>query len=84
MKLINILLLIFLVAACTQKESTEETVELTDDELKAKANELAKKFIITDGHIDLPYRLKGSNFDIGTEKEILIAQKTVILITKEL
>lgn len=73
MKLINILLLIFLVAACTQKESTEETVELTDDELKAKANELAKKFIITDGHIDLPYRLKGSNFDIETEKEILIS-----------
>lgn len=73
MKLINLLLLIFIVAACQQKESTEEVAEPTDEELKAKANELAKKFIITDGHVDLPYRLKGSNFDIETEKEILIS-----------
>ena len=28
-----------------------------DDKLKARANELAQKFIITDGHIDLPWRL---------------------------
>lgn len=73
MKLINLLLLIFIVAACQQKESTEEVAEPTDEELRAKANELAKKFIITDGHVDLPYRLKGSNFDIETEKEILIS-----------
>ncbi len=73
MKLINILLLLFIVAACSQKESTEQAAEPTDDELRSKADELAKKFIITDGHIDLPYRLKGSNFDIETEKEILIS-----------
>ncbi len=73
MKLINILLLLFIVAACQQKETTEDNTEPTDEELSAKANELAKKFIITDGHIDLPYRLKGSNFNIETEKEILIS-----------
>lgn len=30
---------------------------MTDEELKAYANELAHKFIITDGHVDLPYAL---------------------------
>ena len=35
---------------------------MTDDELRAYADELAHKFIITDGHIDLPYRLKEKNW----------------------
>ena len=30
--------------------------------LYAKANELAQKFIIVDGHVDLPYRLRVQNF----------------------
>lgn len=33
-----------------------------DDLLRAKADELAHKYIITDGHVDLPYRLKVKNF----------------------
>ena len=37
-----------------------------DDQLMKKANELAQKFIITDGHIDLPWRLhKGGYEDIS-------------------
>ncbi len=32
-----------------------------------KANELAQKFIITDGHVDLPYRLKIQNFRLDRE-----------------
>jgi membrane dipeptidase len=40
-----------------------------NDELLAKANVLAHKFIITDGHVDLPYRLKVTNFRL--EKEYL-------------
>jgi len=44
--------------------------QLTDVELrKVKANELAQKFLITDGHVDLPYRLKVKNFRL--EKEFL-------------
>jgi membrane dipeptidase len=35
--------------------------------LEAKANELAHRFIITDGHIDLPYRLRVSNFQLTKE-----------------
>lgn len=34
----------------------------TTDKLQEKANEIAHKYIITDGHVDLPYRLKISNF----------------------
>ena len=35
---------------------------MTDEQLHAYADSLAHKFIITDGHIDLPDRLKESNF----------------------
>ncbi|MFZ1749737.1 MAG: membrane dipeptidase, partial [Saprospiraceae bacterium] len=37
--------------------------------LKKKANKLAQKYIITDGHVDLPFRLKITNFRM--EKEYL-------------
>lgn len=37
--------------------------------LRQKADELAHKYIITDGHVDLPYRLKVKNFRL--EKEFL-------------
>lgn len=36
---------------------------------EAKAHELAQKFIITDGHVDLPFTLKVKNFRL--EKELL-------------
>lgn len=38
---------------------------MTDEELKAYADELAHRFIIADGHIDLPYLLKEKQFDPG-------------------
>ena len=34
-----------------------------DDKLKARASELAQKFIITDGHIDLPWRLHKNGYE---------------------
>ena len=37
--------------SCSSKKSVDK---MTDEELKAYANELAHKFIITDGHVDLP------------------------------
>src|SRR5688572_8859779 len=36
--------------------------QLSDDELRAKADELAQKFILIDGHVDLPYRLTLKHF----------------------
>src|SRR6185503_9868010 len=54
MKPLSLVLPLFLlVLACQPKESVK-----TDEELKALANELTHKYILTDGHIDLPYRLK--------------------------
>lgn len=40
---------------------------MTDEELKAYADELAHKYIITDGHVDLPYRMKVAGFMLKKE-----------------
>ncbi|NNE27679.1 MAG: membrane dipeptidase [Saprospiraceae bacterium] len=54
-----------LIACSTPKERTSNPNENNFQ----KAIELSQKFIITDGHVDLPYRLKVQNFRL--EKEYL-------------
>ena len=54
-------------AACSQKTSGALNQTMNDTELEEKANELAQKYIITDGHVDLPYRLKVRNFRLTRE-----------------
>lgn len=71
MRILYFFIIILLSVACQPKEQSK-TETAPEENLEAKADELAKKFIITDGHIDLPYRLKESNFDITTGKEELI------------
>ena len=39
----------------------------SDDAIRKQADELAHKFIITDGHVDLPYRLNVKNFRLTKE-----------------
>lgn len=39
----------------------------SEEELKRKANALAAKFIIVDGHVDLPYRLRIIKFRLERE-----------------
>ncbi len=47
---------------------TENKVAGTSDEaLMAEAQSLAQRFILTDGHVDLPYRLKVKNFQLERE-----------------
>ncbi|MEN0005190.1 MAG: dipeptidase [Bacteroidota bacterium] len=54
------------IAACkTTKQLPVNT--MTDTQLKVLADELAHKYIITDGHVDLPYRLKVTNFRMTKE-----------------
>lgn len=48
---------------------------MNDEQLKAYADELAHKFIITDGHVDLPYRLEEEKFK-GDSLELLKIIKT--------
>jgi membrane dipeptidase len=53
---------------CTCGPATENAPEeMTDEQLRTHANELAHKYIITDGHVDLPYRLKVKNFKLDKE-----------------
>jgi membrane dipeptidase len=49
------LFILFLMAAC---QLSKDVKSMTDEELRAYADELAHRFIISDGHVDLPYRLK--------------------------
>lgn len=47
---------------------TEKKVAGTsDEELMSEAQSLAQRFILTDGHVDLPYRLKVKNFRLERE-----------------
>ena len=55
--------------SCTEKKPNET---LTEQELRDLAKSIAKEYIITDGHVDLPYRLKNSKFNIKTDKDSLI------------
>lgn len=61
----RILPLICLLAISCQ---TEKNVAGTSDEaLRSEAQSLAERFILTDGHVDLPYRLKVKNFSLERE-----------------
>ena len=44
-------------------------VKISDEALRVKANELAHKFIIVDGHVDLPYRLNGKMEDVSVQTQ---------------
>ncbi len=57
---INTLAIAFIciISFACQNNSTDDS----ETKLRAKANELAQNFILTDGHVDLPYRLKIKNF----------------------
>ena len=49
---------------------------MTDEEMRAYANELAHRFIITDGHIDVPYRLKEAHINITAENADVLVSTT--------
>lgn len=62
------LLFAFLVICLGCNTSSNMVRQTSDDsDLRAKADRLAQEYIITDGHVDLPYRLKISNFRLERE-----------------
>lgn len=68
--LLPILLLISILSGCsTTSETKDQNKEQTSDELRAKAEELARKFIIADGHVDLPFRMEVKGFMLKREVE---------------
>lgn len=60
-----LILLVLLLGAC--EKPAPEMVAKTDEELRLHAEKLSKKYLITDGHVDLPYRLKVKNFRLDKE-----------------
>jgi membrane dipeptidase len=64
MKLFLALLLIISLASCSKSEQSNPPDKI-DPVLMERANELAQKFIIVDGHIDVPYRLKNKWEDLS-------------------
>lgn len=66
MKILKLLPALFLLWHCSPKQETAVT---TADPLIARADSLAQKFIIVDGHVDLPYMLK--------EKNVVINKSTI-------
>lgn len=60
--------ILLLTAACGTKEKIDYTT-LPEEALRKVADSLAHAYIITDGHVDLPFRLKVRNFRL--EKEYL-------------
>lgn len=61
MKLIISILLSVLILSC------KTTSKVTENPNAAKAKLLADKYILADGHVDLPYRLKVKNFRLDRE-----------------
>lgn len=63
--------LIFIALACSQPphETKKDVASMTDGELAAYADELAHKYIIADGHVDLPYRMEVKGFMLRKEVE---------------
>lgn len=59
-----VIILCIITLACS---STKKMVEQADHNTYQYAVELAHRFIITDGHVDLPYRLKVKNFRLERE-----------------
>ena len=59
--------LIMLITACGSVEKRNDLSSLSDDEIRKVADSLAQTYIITDGHVDLPYRLKVIRFRLERE-----------------
>lgn len=57
---------LLLLASCQRKTSSAITGK-SDAELQEIADQLAHKYILTDGHVDLPYRLRIQNFRMTKE-----------------
>jgi len=57
---------------CAEKKPVDR---MTDQQLRTYAGELAHRFIITDGHVDLPERLKGIKFTADSINTVVKTKK---------
>lgn len=61
------LIALVILMGCGSKEVKIDYTALPEDRLRQIADSLAHAFIITDGHVDLPYRLKVNKFRLERE-----------------
>lgn len=71
MKYLSLIIITLTLASCQNKTDKKEEPK-EEMSLEEKANDLAQKIIVLDGHVDLPYRLKAVNFNIDTDKETIL------------
>lgn len=71
MKYLCLLALTIFGIQCSSKKSV---TDMSETELKSYAEELAQRFIIADGHVDLPYMLVEKNVVVSSEtKDTLVS-----------
>ena len=63
MKTILLSILSISIISCSTTTSEDQTTSV--DSLYQQATEIAQKYIITDGHVDLPYRLNKEMEDVS-------------------
>lgn len=67
LRLLSCLSLCVILLACGGNADTTDGDQMTDVEMRAHADSLAHAYLIIDGHVDLPYRLKVKNFRLERE-----------------
>ena len=72
-KILSLGLVIAMLASCSPAKKEEapkkDISTMSEEEIQAYADELAHKFIIVDGHVDLPYRMEVKGFMLRKEVE---------------
>jgi membrane dipeptidase len=64
---ITCLALFLVLMSCTVAEKKKDYTTLPSEQLQKMADSLAQAYIIVDGHVDLPYRLRIKNFRLDRE-----------------
>jgi membrane dipeptidase len=67
LRVLSLLVFASLLACSGGSPEGKDPSTMTDEELRAHADSLAQTYLITDGHVDLPYRLKVRNFKLERE-----------------
>jgi membrane dipeptidase len=63
---LSVMFLLALITSCNI-EAQQKEAEVNEENVEEQALALAKKYIIVDGHIDLPYRMKIARFRLERE-----------------
>ena len=79
-KILSLGLVIAMLASCSPAKKEEapkkDIATMSEEEIQAYAEELAHKFIIVDGHVDLPYRMEVKGFMLRKEVEDVSVETT--------